>query len=395
MKNVIYEKINNPYIDIDYKDFDKTKLSSALSEALKKIDKGIIDFGDRFPASASKNLVYEPSFDIYMGGWNQGFWTGMLWLAYEESGDETYKNKAMSHIPMFLDKIEKKEGVNHHDMGFLYTPSCVAAYKLTGDEDAKKAALLAAEHLTSRYNSKGKFIQAWGNVGDNCRLIVDCLMNIPLLYWASTVTGDNKYRDLAYNHFRTTLENTVRDNAGSHQTYHFDYETGAPLYGERDQGHTNDSTWSRGQAWCIYGMMLTKKYVDDPDAVDICKKMTNFYINRLPDDMIPYWDFDFTSGDEPRDSSAAAAAVCGIIELVKLLPDSDPDKSIYKKVINKTMNSLYDIYSTKDVPQSNGLLKHATYSKPHNLGVDECNIWGDYYYMEALHKLSKDTELYW
>ncbi len=394
-ERVINEGIKNKFLDTANTVLDLDKVKGAFEEALKKIDKGMVDFGNQFTTGASTEYVYGVA-DIYMGGWQQGFWTGILWHAYVITGNEKYKELAMNHTPQYLDKIEKKAGVNHHDMGFVFSPSCVYGYKLTGDEKARKAALLAAEQLTTRYNEKGRFIQAWGNMGEDNRLIVDCFMNIPLLYWATEESGDPKYREMAYNHFRTALNNTVRDNAGSHQTFLFDKDTGAPIRGMKDQGLTDDTTWSRGQGWCIYGMMLTRKYVDDPDAVEICKKMANFYINRLPEDFVPYWDFEFTEGDEPRDTSAATVAMCGLMDLVKRLPETDPDRELYQKVINATMNSLIDNYTTKDIERSNGLLTGATYSKPHNLGIDECNIWGDYYYMEALVRFLKpDWECCW
>ena len=381
-----HESIRNPYLKEATITFGKEEALDALKRALYKIDRNMEEFSDQFPNSASVNYKYETD-DMYHGGWNQGFWTGMLWHAYLLSGEEKYKTFALNHIPLFLKRIEQKAGVNHHDMGFLYSPSCVAAYQLTGNENARKAALLAADHLTSRYTPQGKFIQAWGNLGEDNRLIVDCLMNIPLLYWASEESKDPKYRQMAYQHFRTTIENTIRADAGSYQTFLFDKDTGAPIRGIANQGLSDDSTWSRGQGWCIYGMMLTRKYIDDPDALSICKKMANYYINRLPKDFVPYWDLAFTEGDQPRDTSAAAIVLCGLMELVKHLPDTDPDKEQYQQVIYSTLHFLAENYSTADHESSNGLLTHATYSVPHNLGVNECNIWGDYFYMEALTRL--------
>ena len=142
-------------------------------------------------------------------------------------------------------------------------------------------------------------------------------------------------------------------------------------------------------------MMLTRIYRDDPDAVDVCKKATDYFLNRLPEDYVAYWDMSFTSGDEPRDSSADAIAVCGILEMLKYLPESDENYALYMNAVKLMMNSLYENYSTKDTPESNGLLLHAVYSKPGNIGVDECNIWGCYFYMEALIRLKKDWKLYW
>ena len=127
------------------------------------------------------------------------------------------------------------------------------------------------------------------------------------------------------------------------------------------------------------------------------KATANYFLNHLPEDYVPYWDLCFGDGsDEPRDSSAAAVALCALLEAVKQLPETDPDREIYKNAAKRIMNSLIDGYLTKDVPQANGLLLHAVYSKPRNNGVDEMNIWGCYFYMEALHRmLDPDWELYW
>lgn len=376
--------------------YNREKLNAAISEALKKVDYAMETLGDKFASHASINNVYQPVLND--GGWNTGFWTGILWIAYELSGDEKYKNLALQHIPTYTKRIVERLGVDHHDMGFVYSLSCVAAYKLTGNEEAKNAAIMAADNLMGRYHEKGQFIQAWGSIDDpkSYRLIVDCLLNIPLLYWASSVTGDPKYADVAHKHFRATIENAIREDGSSFHTFYFDPETGAPLKGVTAQGASDDSCWARGQAWSIYGIMLTQIYVDDPDAVATCKKLLNFYLNRLPKDYVPFWDMIFTDGsDEPRDSSAASITVCGMLELIKFLPDEDPQKEVYKNTVNLIMESLYDNYSTKDTPESNGLLLHAVYGKPQKNGVDECNIWGCYFYMEALARLSKDWVLYW
>ena len=178
-----------------------------VKNSLEKIDFAKKTFIDTFPSHASVNNVYTE--DENIGGWNEGFWTGMLWIAYELTKKDEYKSAALHQIPSYMKRITEKLGVDHHDMGFLYTPSCVAAYKLTGDEEAKKAAILAADNLLKRYHEKGEFLQAWGEYGakENYRLIIDCLLNIPLLYWASEVTGDKKYDEIAYKHFCTTIAN--------------------------------------------------------------------------------------------------------------------------------------------------------------------------------------------
>ena len=375
----------------------REKLESALSEAIKKIDYALPTFTNSYPSHSSTDNVYSAVKNN--AGWNTGFWTGILWHAYELTGDEKYKDVALSQIPSYYYRIENKIGVNHHDMGFVFTPSCVAAYKLTGDELAKEAALLAAEHLITRYNEKGEFIQAWGNVGStsNYRLIVDCLLNIPLLYWASEVTGDTKYRDIAYTHYQTTLSVCYREDGSTYHTYYFDYETGEPLYGATHQGASDSSTWSRGQAWGMYGPLLTYIYEEDESALEVFKSATNYYLEYLPSDHIAYWDLSFTDGDsEPRDSSSAAIALCAMLEGIKHLDESDPDRAVYIEAAKNIMNSLIDNYTTRDIPKANGLLLHGTYNKPGNEGVDEMLIWGDYFYMEALHRmLDAEWDLYW
>lgn len=383
-----------------YSDFEipREKLEYALAEAIKKIDYALPTFTDKFPSESSKNNVYTPV-DNDRTSWTTGFWTGILWHAYQLTGDTKYSTVANGQIQSFYDKIDKKLGVDHHDMGFLYIPSCVTAYDLVGNEQGKEAALMAADHLITRYHETGEFIQAWGSVGadDNYRLIVDCLLNIPLLYWASEVTGDQKYHDIAYKHFSTTVSVCYREDGSTYHTYYFDKVTGLPIKGVTAQGASDDSTWSRGQAWGMYGPMLTYIYVKDDRALETFKSAANYYLTYLPEDYIAFWDLYFTDGDdEPRDSSSAAIAVCAMLEAIKYMDEDDPYRRLYYNACNRIMNSLIDNYLTKDIPTANGLLLHGTYSKPAKNGVDEMTNWGDYFYMEALHRmLDPEWEVYW
>ncbi len=379
-------------------EISEQKLRSALVEAIKKIDYALPTFTTKFPCESSRNNVYTPVDNVHTS-WTTGFWTGILWHAYELTGDSSYRMVAEGQIPSFYNRIDKKLGVNHHDMGFLYTPSCVAAYKLVGNEQAKTAALMAADHLITRYHEGAKFIQAWGDVNadDNYRLIVDCLLNIPLLYWATEVTGDPTYRDIAYNHFKTTVSVCYREDGSTYHTYYFDKTTGAPLRGATAQGASDESTWSRGQAWGMYGPLLTYIYEKDEAALEAFKTATDYYLAHLPSDCVAYWDLSFTDGAyEPKDSSSAAIALCAMLEGIKYMDESDPKRETYVKACNRIMNSLIDHYTTKDVPEANGLLLHGTYSKPGGNGIDEMTNWGDYFYMEALHRmLDPEWDLYW
>ncbi len=390
-------EINHPEKYTEFR-VPREKLEHALKITLGQIDKAMDCFkGDDFPFEFSKDLVY-PSMQND-AGWGNGFWTGILWHAYELTGDEKYKEKALSEVPTFTKRIKEKLGVNHHDMGFLYTPSCVAAYKLAGSEEGKAAAIMAAEHLVSRYQDKGQFIQAWGNVSDpkDYRLIVDCLLNIPLLYWTAELTGDKSFDTKAFNHFNSTVDNVFRADASTYHTYYFDPETGLPARGATHQGAFDDSAWARGQSWGSYGPMLTYIYKKDPKAMQCFKAATNYFLNNVPDDLITYWDMSFKpEDDQPKDTSANVITMCAMLEGVKHMDESDPLRAIYLNAVHRMMDVIIDNHIPEDHPESNGLLMDQVYSIPHNIGVSEHNIWGDYFYMEALHRmLDPDWKLYW
>ncbi len=376
----------------------REKLEHALKVTVAQIDKAMDCFqGEIFPFEYSNGLVYPPMENDR--GWGNGFWTGILWHAYELTGDEKYKIRALEEIPTFTKRIKEKIGVNHHDMGFLYTPSCVAAYKLTGSEEGKAAAIMAADHLLSRYHDKGQFIQAWGNVSDpkDFRLIIDCLLNIPLLYWASEVTGNDDYAVKAFNHFNATVENICRPDASTYHTYYFDPDTGKPVKGVTHQGAFDDSAWGRGQAWGVYGPLLTYIYKKDEKAMHLFKATTNYFLNNIPDDLIAYWDLSFTDADnQPKDTSANVIVMCAMLEGIKHMDKDDPLREIYLNATHRMMDVIIDKHIPEDHPESNGLLMDQVYSIPHKIGVSEHNIWGDYFYMEALHRmLDPEWTLYW
>ncbi len=382
-----------------YPPFGKDEAERALANAVRLVGENLDDFRGCFPAANSENNFYPKSYNT---DWTEGFWTGEVWLAYERTSDGKFKDAALTQVESFLDRIEKKINVDHHDMGFLYTPSCVAAYKLTGSETGKKAALAAADNLLTRFHEKGQFFQAWGDMGakDNYRLIIDCLMNMPLLFWASDVTGDPIYAEKAKSHILTATNYIVRPDDSTYHTYFFDPETGKGVRGVTNQGNRDGSAWARGQAWGIYGSALAYERLGDERYADIFVRVTDYFIEHLPDDLVPYWDFDFDTGSgEPRDSSAGVIAVCGMLEMAKNLPREQSD--YYEGAAKRILKAISDTCAVKSRDCSNGLLLHGTYSKKtptnqcRNGGVDECNAWGDYFYMEALTRLVSDWEKYW
>lgn len=371
----------------------------AMQFAAEQAILNLKDFTYQFPNSFSEGDFYRP---VDNTQWTNGFWTGELWLAYEYCRDERLKAAADIQIESFHNRIEQKIAVDHHDMGFLYSLSCVAGYKLTGNRKAWEAAVKAADQLASRYQPVGEFLQAWGNMSDpnNYRLIVDCLMNVPILYWASGETGDEAYRVIADRHIRTTMKNIVRSDNSTWHTFFFDRENGEPDHGATCQGYRDASAWARGQAWAVYGSALAYKYTRQEEFVDLFDRVLGYFIEHLPKDLVPYWDLEFTDGsDQPRDSSSAVIAVCGMLEMADHI--NDDRSTFYKTAALKIMKSVYDNYAVKDPEQSNGLILHSTYSNhsPYNTcmhqGVDECNIWGDYFYFEALTRVIKKWEPYW
>ncbi len=292
---------------------ERQKLQRAADTAVSILKENLKDYTFCFPGSNSENQFYPATENVE---WTTGFCTGTYWLAYELTKDEAFRKSAEIQADSFYNRIKDKIDVEHHDMGFLYTPSCVAAYQLTGNERAKEAAVMAAEQLISRFQEKGGFIQAWGPLGaeDNYRLIIDCLLNLPLLYWASDVTGDGKYREIAVRHTKTSIQNLVREDFSTYHTFFFDPRTGEPVRGVTAQGYKDDSAWARGQAWGIYGTALAYRYTKDETCKDLFRKVTAFYMDHLPGTWYPDLVPSFSRGSgEPRDTSAAAAAVCGMI----------------------------------------------------------------------------------
>ena len=399
-----------------YPEITQEEIMEALSFAVKQIVTVLPEFTDKFQNAFSEEGFYQP---VDNTDWTNGFWTGEIWLAYEfvlthpelvaflrigtpRMAAEMLRTAGEVQIGSFLERIEKKICVDHHDMGFLYSPSCVAGYKLIGSEEGKRAALLAAEQLISRYHEKGEFIQAWGAIDNpkDYRLIIDCLVNLPLLYWASEETGNDKYRNIADKHIHTSVANVIREDYSTWHTFYFDPETGAPAHGATCQGYRDGSAWARGQAWGVYGLATAYRYTKQEEYIEKFQKVAEYFVNHLPEDLIPFWDLEFNDGDDqPRDSSSAAIAACGMLEMAKYLPEEEA--AYYNGLAAKLVKALYDKYAVKDLTQSNGLVLHATYSNhsPYNTcnhyGVDECNIWGDYFYMEALTRMSKDWQQYW
>ncbi|MFB6217886.1 MAG: glycoside hydrolase family 88 protein, partial [Halobacteriaceae archaeon] len=340
-------------------DVDTDRFAEAAAFVRERVAENRGEYVEQFPTGESEDYVYGATTSP---GWTGSFWTGMLWLAYGETGDDRYRIVAQRNRSVLADHLRSgPRPPGTHDLGFLYSLSAVADHRLTGSETAADVAVEAADALADRFREAPGIVQAWGDITDpdedhwaGCRAIVDTMMNLPLLFWASTHTGNERYREVATTHAHTTADHLVRDDGSTFHTHTFDPETGDPVAGETRQGYADDSTWSRGQAWAIYGFALAAGYTGERRFREAAAAAADYYLDRVEADHVPRWDFD-APADAVRDSSAAAIAACGLAELAGVLPDADPRCWAYGNAALATLDSLASDYTTEGMA-SNGVL---------------------------------------
>lgn len=367
----------------------------AIEDTVSKTRRNIERNGERFPHITAGNR-----YSWYgHNDWIEGFYTGLTWLCYEYSGDPFFQDSARNQVRSFEERLNQNNGLDHHDIGFLYSLSAVAQWNIEQDESAKALALRAADHFRKRWRPKGRYIQAWGPEGDpknGGRIIIDCLMNLPLLYWAYEATGDATFRDIADQHAHKSQRFLVRGDDSSYHTFYFDQENGLPIRGGTAQGYHDGSTWTRGQAWGIYGFALSYSYTNNPSYLETADRLAKYFVEHLPEDHVAYWDFDApVENGTKRDSSASAIAACGMLEIIRHLEADHPDRDYYEQAVHRSMESLVRNYSTIGEPDAEGLIKHGSYSVPDGGATDDYMIWGDYCYMEALLRMEKGLNGYW
>lgn len=353
---------------------------------LEKLSTTADEIGASFP-HASKDGKYD---DSPVTWWTNGFWCGIMWLAYRACGDEKFR-KIAECCEEKLDSVLNAYVDTDHDAGFMWSLSAVADYKLTNSERSRVRGLIAANYLAGRYNPRAKFIRAW-NFKKNWA-IIDCMMNLPLLYWASGVLDDPRYKYTAIEHADTVLRAFFREDGSVNHIVEFDPDTGDIVSIPQGQGARPDSAWARGSAWAIYGMALSYRYTGEKRYLDASKRIAHFFLANLPDDSVCYWDFrvDITEST-PRDTSAAACAVCGLLELCEHVEPCERD--LYYKNAVKILKSLTDNYAVLDTSRQE-LLTKGTGHVPQNQNIHVGLIYGDYFYMEAIERLCGDFALFW
>ncbi len=361
-------------------------------EIEEKLRRATAAYTERFPHVSTipeEGLRYVPEENIL---WTSAFFPGMMLLAYDRTGDENFLKYTGFYLDSFENRLNKRIHISH-DLGFLYTLTGVALYKLTGNGRAREMALKAAGMLAERYNEKGRYIQAWGefNVGTPyVKIIVDTMLNLPLLFWAGETTGDKRYTEIAAAHAHTCADYLVRDDFTSFHTYLMDPVTGKAVEGRTHQGFHDDSTWARGQAWVVTGFALAYWYTKEPRFLEVSKKAAAVFIQNLPADNVPYWDFSFNDRvPDLRDTSAGAIFACGMLELADQTDGEEGER--FRAAARAVVRGLYDHYFLHD-PDRSGVLTDGVYHRVHG---PTCTIWGDYFFYEALIRLQKDWKRFW
>jgi len=333
---------------------------------------------NRYPASTGPTGEWTTTGP---GAWTSGFFPGTLWLAYAASADPFWRAQGEARLAALEGQ---KRDVTGNDQGFKVFGSFGNAYELTGNDAYRRVVLRAAESLASRYSPVVGATRSWGKPSSpDFTVIVDNLMNLELLFWASKHGGDPALYAMALSHALKTMRNHVRSDGSTYHVVDFDPQTGGVKRKRTRQGYSRDSTWSRGQAWAVYGFTMAYRETGDGRLLGSARRVADWFVAHLPPDGVPYWDFDAPGiPDTPRDSSAAAIAASGLLELAALEPEAGRAAG-YRTAADSMIATLSaDPYLARD-EATQAILLHGTQDKPKG-DFDTGLAFGDYYFVEAL-----------
>lgn len=314
--------------------------------------------------------------------WTSGFFPGILWYLYEYTGDNFWLARAKDFT---ADIEQEKWNAGTHDMGFKVYCSFGNGYRLTGNKHFRAVVVQSARTLAKRYNPKVGAIRSWDHNADkwDFPVIIDNMMNLELLFAATRFTGDSSFYNVAVSHANTTMNNHFREDNSSYHVISYDPNTGTVEKKNTHQGYSDESAWARGQAWGLYGYTMCYRETKDSTYLEQAEKIAHYILNHphLPDDMVPYWDFDAPNiPEEERDVSAAAIMASGLYELSAY---SDEGK-YFCEAADKILKNLYKKYTAPIGTHRGFILLHSVGSKPGDSEVDAPLVYADYYYLEAL-----------
>jgi len=375
---------------------DEQRVVDHLPKVVEAIKRYIPQIGERNPkiGTADNRWQYCGQFD-----WVSSFWTGELWLCYQMTAEQVFKNSAKLRKSYFADMLLDPFWLDH-DLGFQYSLSCVADYKLTGDEESKMMGIRAADHLIHRFRKIGGYIVAWNDthpLGPEItqgKSIIDSLQNTALLFWASEVTGSPVYAQAATRHSETLAKHIVRDDYSTYHSFNFHPVTQQPIKGETFQGYADDSCWARGQSWAIHGFAQTYLYTKDEQFLTLAKKLARYALEQITPDGVPVWDYSLPSDEiQYKDSSAGAITAAGLLLIAQCIDDPQEAKA-YRDWGLYLLQGLMDLCDLTDDANAQGLLAHgASFVK---VGLcDNLLPYGDYYYLEALMRANGYEKFFW
>src|SRR5665648_84357 len=348
---------------------------------------------DSFPRNIYPGQTNWNKVDVF--DWTCGFWPGILWYAYEASGDSSILVNAKKFTQPLQNVISVP--VESHDLGFMLNCSFGNGYRLTQDTSYREILVIAADSLATLFNPKVGTILSWPAMREKMNwphnTIIDNLINLELLFWASRNGGSQNLYDIAVKHAETCMHTLIRPDYTTFHVAVFDTVDGHFIKGVTHQGYSDSSTWARGQAWAIYGYTMCYRETNKPEFLETAQKLADMFINRLPEDGIPYWDFDDPAiPNAPKDASAAAVAASGMLELSGFVKD-EASKAKYKNAAMAILKKLSTPeYLSSDKNQA--FLMHSTGHKPNDTEIDASIIYADYYYLEALLRLKKIDSFY-
>lgn len=337
------------------------------------------------------NGVYNDLAKENVNFWTNGFWAGLMWLMYIGTHKDIYLNEAQES-ELLLDKAWENFDEINHDLGFLWHISSGVNYKVTGNKMSRTRALHAASLLASRYNLNGQYIRACHEAGRQGWAIIDCMMNIPLLYFASKETGDPRFEQIALSHADTTMENHVRADGSVKHVVVYDHINGGVIEEIGGQGYGEGSSWSRGQSWGIYGYVLSYIHTGKIEYLDTAKKIAHYFISCVCDDYLPKCDFRAPKEPVIYDSTAGAIAVCGLLELARVVPEFE--KNIYLNAAIRMLKAMEKEFCNWD-ENVDYILGMGTELYHNEKGHHKSIIYGDYYFVEAIYKLKGFELLFW